>query len=71
MARGGAAPAEATALAGDEDGADRATGPASSDLRANSGRIRDDRSGDDKEADGKNDWILNQVQNDTRGESGF
>ncbi len=64
VARGGAAPAEATALAGDEDGADRATGPASSDLRANSGRIRDDRSGDDKEADGKNDWILNQVQND-------
>ncbi len=46
VARGGAAPTEATALAGDEDGADRVTGPASSDLRANSEGIRDDRSGE-------------------------
>lgn len=49
VARGGAAPIEATALADDEDGADRATGPASSDLRANSKGIRDDGSGEYEE----------------------
>lgn len=42
VARGGVAPTEATALAGDEDGADRATGPVYSDLPLNAKFFRVD-----------------------------